>query len=42
VRLLLAPPLGPQIEHIVQVDIGQQRTDDAPNANDNPVSDLVP
>src|SRR5881296_937259 len=26
-RLLLPPPLGPVIEHVVQVDIGQQRAD---------------
>src|SRR2546425_4456773 len=26
-RLLLSPPLGPKIEHVVQVEIGQQRAD---------------
>jgi hypothetical protein len=29
--LLLSPSLDPQVEHIVQVDIGQQRADSAPN-----------
>src|SRR6266545_1673579 len=27
VRLLLSPPLDPEIEHVVQIDVGQQRTD---------------
>jgi hypothetical protein len=33
---VFAPPLvGPQIKHVMQVDVGQQRADDSMNAKDN-------
>ena len=33
---MLGPPLvSPQIKHVMQIDVGQQRTDDSPNAKGN-------
>jgi hypothetical protein len=31
-RLLLPPPLDPEIEHVVQIEVGQQRADDSSHA----------
>jgi hypothetical protein len=40
-RALFAPDVHPQVEHVMQIDIREQRRNDSPNAKDNLGSALI-